>query len=259
MGGKFLINCLCLSKHACPQDQTAAMYLLSHPQDYEYRLAAVIKTLPDKSSMRQWRRFEFGDTQLFGPEHLERVGSRIQNFVLNDVTKILCLSQLKFFICDHSMYPTDLLQIWPKATHIKLINGEKFQSVALELKHCNIPDRSLVNGNYCREKFSLLKGDDWPEWEVFMKSGYDVSKLDHIDAIVSEEIEQFYPLINATNPVLLFDVDQCYFDKTVFLKSIHKLYCDLGFDDFQSDLVEFFYQKYISLHTQSKENHGQTV
>lgn len=254
-----MINCLCLSKHACPQDQTAATYLLSHPQDYQYRLAAVLKTLPDKSSMRQWRRFEFGDLQLFGSDHLVRVGSRIQNFVLNDVTKNLCLSESKFFICDHSMCPVDLLNIWPKATHIKLINGEKFQSVALTLKYDNIFDRSLLNGNYCREKFDLLKGDDWPEWEVFMQSGYDVSKLDHIDTIVRREIEQFYPLTLATNPVLLFDVDQCYFDQNMFLTSMHKLYDDLGFDDFQPDLVGFFYQKYISLHTQSKENHGQTV
>lgn len=248
-GGKFLTNCLSLSKHACPQDPEIARYLLNNPSDYNYRLTCVLKTLPDPGSMRQWQAFEFGDTQLYGKDYLVCSGSSVQHFVLNDITKKLCMSDLKFFICDHSMCPADMLTIWPNATQIKLINSEKFQKLALSLKHGEISDMSTINGNYCSTKFNSLKGDSWPDWGVFDQCGHDISKFDHIDPIVGKEIEQLYPLIQSKNPVLLFDVDRCYFNLEMFLSSIHKLYDHLGFTDFQSELVETFYKKYISLHT----------
>lgn len=37
-GGKFLGNCLSLSKDFCLQDPLAAEYLLQNPTDYDYRL-----------------------------------------------------------------------------------------------------------------------------------------------------------------------------------------------------------------------------
>jgi hypothetical protein len=36
-GGKFISNCLSLSKYACPQDPEAAEYLLKNQNDYDYR------------------------------------------------------------------------------------------------------------------------------------------------------------------------------------------------------------------------------
>lgn len=246
-GGKFVTNCLSLSQHACPQDPTAAKYLLANPKDYDYRFRSILTTLPDKSQMKLWRSFEFGDFELYGDAH-QKWHSGHATPDINHTTTELCNSNLKFFITDHSMNPTNLLKVWRNATVITLINSEQFQSVAASMKNKKIISTATLNGNYCRQKFELLKGLDWPNWLSFETAGYDISKFQNINNNISKEIEQFYPLQSSKNQVL-FNVDACIFNVDKFLNSMKQLYVQLEFDDFQQDLVEKFYTKYISLHT----------
>ena len=66
-GGKFISNCLSLSKHAVPQDKTLAEYLLLRPDDYQFRFDNLINTLPPPHDMINWiTYYELGDTQFFG-------------------------------------------------------------------------------------------------------------------------------------------------------------------------------------------------
>ena len=54
-GGKFISNCLALSKYAVPQDAATARYLLDNPTDYNYRFARVNDTLPKTvGKMKNW-------------------------------------------------------------------------------------------------------------------------------------------------------------------------------------------------------------
>ena len=71
-GGKFISNCLSLSKHAVPQDKKLAEYLLLHPDDYQFRFDNLVKTLPPPHDMINWiAQYELGDNQLFGSTHLD--------------------------------------------------------------------------------------------------------------------------------------------------------------------------------------------
>jgi hypothetical protein len=247
-GGKFLSNCLALSKDACPQDSNTAEYLLQFPDDYNRRMAAILQTLPTSDQMKKWRSFEFGDRQLYGDAAFSNwlQGTAGQ---VNNITQQLCNSNMKFFISDHSMEPSKLITVWNNATVVKLINSEKFQSIAMRKKHTEVvSDLSQINGNYCRQKYNLLKGKSWPTWTEFDLQGYDVSKCNKVSNRVRYEIEQFYPLPTSRNPVILFNMDSCIFELDKFLSAVQDLYLKLNLLDFQSDLVEQFYKKYISLH-----------
>lgn len=102
-GGKFLSNCLALSKHCVSQDYQSAEYLLTHPSDYQYRLNCVLKTLPpDQQAMINWiSQFEFDDLNLYGNAHKDwRDGIVNQN--VNPVTKKIIESGVKTFLTEHS-------------------------------------------------------------------------------------------------------------------------------------------------------------
>lgn len=246
-GGKFLSNCLSLSRHCCPQDPAAAEYLLECPNDYDRRLEIVLKTLPSTDQMIDWRSFEYGDHQLYGDAFFSWLsGVAVEP---NDITKKLCHSEMRFFITDHSMQPINLCQIWKNSVIIRLINSRTFQDLCLIKKNGGTPtDMTQTNGNYCVEKYDTLRGLDWPSWQQFQSSGYDIRKCGIFDQEIINEIGKFYTLHTIQNQVIMYDVDQNYFDKDKFSVSMRNLYDNLGPTDFSSDLVEFFYTKYMSLH-----------
>lgn len=245
-GGKFIGNCLSLSRLACPQDPSSAEHLLANPKDYPYRMNRILTTLPDASNMQRWHHYEFGDQQLYGPAFLS--WSQGQISTMNELTKRLCKSDLRFFITNHAMDPSNLLKIWVNATIIIFVNTSKFQKICID-KKSKIKNIALdkINGNYCQEKYNSLAGVDWPSWQDFENAGYDINQFDTLQSI-KEEIWHFYHRLDNNNQVLLFDVDSCIFDQKSFLNSIAKLYRALNFDDFNPDLIDYFYQKYIALH-----------
>lgn len=246
-GGKFLSNCLSLSKHACPQDPVAANHLLSYPEDYDFRLQTVLRTLPPMDQLKDWRNFEFGDYQLFG-HGVDAWRTGIPQ-TPNDITQRLCQSKMKFFMINHTMNPHGLLSVWPNSTILRLINFRQFQALSIARKSSTIPeDISAVNGNYCAEKYELLRGNDWPSWQEFESKGYDITKFTGLDTAIIEEISTFYHLNQVENQVLLFDVDRCYFDQSQFIAAMQDLYNALKLSDFQLDLIELFYKKYMALH-----------
>lgn len=246
-GGKFLINCLSLSKDVCPQDSSAAEYLLNEPDDYEYRSKTILQTLPPKNKMKNWRDFELGDGALYGDKSLAWRSGIPQD--PGTLVKKICESGMKFFICEHSMEPISLLVVWKNATVIRLINSRRFQDLCLTKKTHSFPeDRTQINGNYCIEKYESCRGPDWPDWKEFESYGYDINNFSSVDSKIGNEIGRFYRLHSIKNQVLCFDVDKNYFDVDKFLKSIQYLYEQLGLTDFSAQRVEFFYKKYMSLH-----------
>lgn len=248
-GGKFISNCLSLSKHTCPQDPEAAEYLLKNSDDYDYRLQKVMSTLPPKVKMQNWRSYEFGDSQLYGLDFENWFNYGLSNIsAINPITQQLSTSSLKFFITDHSGPPrtNNLLKVWPNATVIRLINYRHFQDICVKLKTQYLTED--LNGNYCIEKYNMLKGDDWPDWNQFDMVGCDIRKIAGVSPEIIEEIQNFYPWHSITKSVVLFDIDSCIFNSTHFLNAMEKLYIELNFDDFNPDRILKFYQAYIELH-----------
>ena len=247
-GGKFLGNCVALSKGACPQDPQAAEYLLTNAEDYDYRLQCVLKTLPPSNQLTRWKHFEFGDRQLYGDviDHWWNGTPATPN----RLTDRLASSTMKFFMVNHSMDPTNLAQVWPNAVVVRLVNFCRFQTLAADKKHAGgIHDMTTINGNFCQEKYDQLSGPDWPSWQEFEDHGYDVRQLSGVDPTILQEIGTFYPLHQVKNKVILFDVDSSYLDHNKFMSAIGSLYQELDLDDFQPDLVQAFYDRYMELHS----------
>lgn len=239
-GGKFLINCLSLSRWSVPQNSSVATKLFDNPCDYNLRFDAVMSTLPSKDDMEKWiEKYEFGDTQLFGTQVIpwnKGVRTEPDEFLSNVVNH-----NFFFFLVAH-YHPQKLLDTWPNAKVIVLVNHTKFSTIAKRLKSPG--DKSSID-NYSESKYNELAGPDWPAWDIFMSTGFDLDQV-VLPSVIKEEMSQYYPCFN-TAPIV-FDVDSCLFDREKFLRSMSDLYQKLGFDDFNQDLIGKFWQAYMSLH-----------
>jgi len=241
-GGKFIGNCLSLSKYCMIPNRDSIDHLLEIPDDYDYRLQQVLNILPDHTqNMKDWvSDFEFDEIIMYGRVFSEWQDGRkgqIDKEILN-----LTESDSMFFITAHSLSTVvNLLKVWNDATVISLVNYRKFQHVSYEKKGT----RGIENANECIEKYSMLKGNSWPVWKEFQQVGYNVKKLTGSYPIhILNEIEEYYPSVSDT----VFDMDSCIFDKNRFVKSMKQLYKDLGFDDFNKKLITSYWDRYIALH-----------
>lgn len=251
-GGKFLSNCLSLSKYCVPQDGTAAAYLLDHLDDYQYRLDCVAKTLPPTQlTMANWiSQYEFGERRLYG-DIFKDWSDGVPNYELNHITQRIIESNVKTFLTAHGGEQTvaNLYHVWPNSSIIKLINHRKFSSISWSLKSDGTVDLDSHAGNYCEHKYSQLAGPDWPSWHEFEQCGFDARALDHLDSAVQEEILDFYNWRNINSKAsAMFDVDNNYFDQQNFLTAVKSLYHWAGFDDFNPELVKLYWRAYINLH-----------
>lgn len=250
-GGKFITNCLSLSRHALPQEVHHARHLIDHPTDYDYRLAAVMSTLPSTvHDMDNWiGQYEFGDQQLYGPAFLQWLNGRADRS--DPFLADLIASGQRLFVTTHDGHRAvgSVLKVWPAASIIKLINCDRFRTIAQALKGSKVDyDIDSHTGDYCQKKYLELAGESWPSWQEFEQAGYDVRHLPNYADHIQQEIQQFYDWTGIDNNTWLFDVDGTFFDGDRFLSAMSDLYGQMGFDDFNYDLIGRFYQAYIRLH-----------
>jgi len=250
-GGKFITNCLSLSRHAVPQDCAIAEQLLADPANYQYRFDSIMRTLPPQDDMKNWvAQYEFGDWQLYGLAISDWREGLATTDTASSVVDPLSNSDLTFFICCNSGPESveKLLQVWPNARLLMLTNTWQFSTVALKLKSDTGQTPLDFAGNYCKEKYEILAGGSWPTWEQFEQVGYNVDRLTDYPVEIQEEMASFYTWHKITKPINMINIDGTIFDQERFLDMIEKLYDWLGFDDFDPKLVAQFWQSYIDLH-----------
>lgn len=247
-GGKFISNCLSLSRHAIPQDLVAAEHLLTNSMDYQYRFSKVMETLLPRNDMHNWiSKYEFGDRQLYGTAveswqignykpHTELIGK-------------LMASGFRLFLTAHGgdMAVRNLLKVWPNSTIVTLINHVKFSKISRGLKSNDNKTLEDHAGNYCEKKYSELAGTSWPSWQQFESVGYDIRQLSDYDS-VADEILEYYNWRGINNRTILFDIDNLIFNQTKFLTAMENLYKQLGLTDYDPTLVGKFWQSYMALH-----------
>lgn len=250
-GGKFISNCLSLSKHCCPQDYNSACYLLDNPNDYDFRLKAVMSTLPSKQEdMKDWiHKFEFGDQQIYGNavKHWHRGETTEMPMFLQK----LISSDLRLFLTAHGgdELIRNLYNVWPDSPIIKLINHTSFSKISQQLKSKNEQDLDAYAGNYCKSKYNQLAGPGWPSWDVFESVGYDPRLAPSINSSIQNEMLNFYNWRDINGPIFIVNVDECYFNRDKFLSMIKMLYDWAGLNDFNPELIETFWKAYMTLHT----------
>ena len=267
-GGKFIMNCLSLSRHCVPQSTQCARYLVQQPTDYDYRLRMVCSTLPPPSDMQNWRsKWEFGDTDFFQGSTAQRLDQWYHNQPTEVDSLLRHLIDLDrcFFMTSHGGWADvkSIIKVWPNSRIILLTNCAEFWSLAIRLKQSKNTDQSYCfsdcAGNECQERYDLLRGPDWPDWHVFESHNYDIDKVSKhvtINADIRNEIKQYYGWHENTNNLFCFDVDNNYFHRSNFFATMEQLYAWIGFDDFNPELIDQYYTKYISLH---EDKHGQTI
>jgi len=244
-GGKFIANCLSLSKYAQPMTLQGIDYLTNHPDDYEYRLGLVLQTLPPSNKMDRWLDYEFDE----GGFYKDRIRSIHQH------GDILFYNTLDHFLTEHSSVGIQKwLQSHTEVVIITLTNVVKFQRLAHALKDPN-NQRPIGNDIETQDHYESLKGGMWPNWKQFERVGYNTTKLKAFDSEITKEMQNFYPITHKNH--YCFNIDDTIFYNSVFLDAMHELYKNLGYTDFNERLVDTYWAKYISLHI--GETNGKTV
>ena len=250
-GGRFIANCLSLSKHALLTDPACVDYVISNPSDYGYRLAKILKTLPSRSNMIHWNDYELDIIQ----------PTSLINYEQNDPVrriniKKMAQSGMAYFIIAHGDVGglKSIVDLCKNSKIVKLVNSRKFQTICLELKKSDRilginNDITLFNGNECKEKYNILKGHDWPDWKEFDLGGYDTRQF-NLEKNIKQDIDQYYKWSSIDNECFNVDIDSNIFDPDRMIEEIKKLYDKLSFNDFSPDLVKQYCVPYIKLHNQ---------
>jgi hypothetical protein len=251
-GGKFIANCLSLSRHTCPTNTSAVDILIQNPTDYEFRFGLICQTIPkSREDMKRWiKEYEFSDTKLYGQQFNAWSNGEVDN-KFTEPTRKLVHSGLKMFITCHGgdRNLARLTTIWKGASVIQLINHRRFSDISCGLKTNDKTPIYEYAGNYSEEKYVDLRGSDWPSWKEFEEVGYDIRNIPNVTQEIKNEIMGFYNWSDIDcGSVYTFNVDGSIFDRSMFLKNMSELYDKLGFDDFNSSLMEQFWKSYMCLH-----------
>ena len=257
-GGNFICNCLGLSKHSLLKHANHVDHLIKNPADYTYRLDAVLSTLPKyeqaNTEMKKWTGlYEWNCVHLYGELDLHEwyLGQASDT---NLATSACSHSGMNFFILGHAFETvTNVAKIWPNIKILHLTNSENFWRLAKGLKDPDSAQNYSTDyvsyaGNECNQKYQQLAGNDWPSWQEFEASGFNIDKFTGIPMEVVNEIRQYYPWNQITNTTYAFDIDSCIFDESKFLFAMQQLYLQLGYTDFDAAPILPYYQTYMKLH-----------
>jgi len=212
-GGKFIVNCLSLSKHSLVMNGQSVDYLISNPTDYEYRLNEVLSTLPLPENILDWLvTCEFGDDVMYGLDYWKKCSAGL---IVEPTDRVLQIanSNMLFFMTVHDIESIlGIMNNWKDAFVISLINHVKFQTLSHSLKAV---DRIIDNGNVSEKKYNELRGMSWPSWDEFQYIGYNINALGgKYPKSILDEINTFYPFRNITKQYV-FDIDSCIFDESI--------------------------------------------
>jgi hypothetical protein len=218
VGGKFIANCLALSRHCVIQSKALAQldlkFKTDNPGYYEFKLKSVMKSLPPQDQMKHWLNYEFGCDKLYGiheefyKQHsVKDIRERIaSNTVLNDI-----LSAGKWSCTITHDYRTLMKQmlIYPQAKILEFKNFDNFRNLSAKLK-----------GNV----------------DLTMKEHKATREYYYKD-------QEFYQLES-----FVIDVDNTFMEWYPFSQMMSDLYDYLGFDDYNSELMYKFWVAYTNLH-----------
>ena len=220
VGGKFITNCLALSKHCVVQRANLALKDIEYTgvdnTYYDFKLASVMKTIPPKELIRNWGKFEFGCDQLYGVGeefYREKSVKEIRDYLSkNVIIKKLNEANKDSCIISHD-YETFLkyLYIHNNAKIIEFKNFDQFR------------------------KLSALAKDPRPEHV------YDEDYT--VGANYYNRMRDFYQFDS-----FKIDVDATFMEWYPFNQMMMLLYDFMGFDDYNSELVYKFWVAYTNLH-----------
>lgn len=223
-GGKFVGNCLFLSKHCWIKYNHDSELVIDQPGDYNLRLKLVLSTLPEKQKIQDWLNYEFAEYK--------------------DYPYLYSRAKDKNLKCIGTMHDLDENFLCNNQDIVRLTNYHKFRLKAKKLKNCH-----NYNTSQSMSRYAQLKGPSWPRFLEFQQLGFNTKFLPNKYDCVKSEINNFYPAGMLTNNYYLVDMSvPILTDWYSFSKQIKNLYFKLDLDDFNADLIKVYYDSYIDLH-----------
>lgn len=223
-GGKFIGNCLFLSKHCWLPYIDRSETLIDCPENYDLRLELTLSSLPSAHQMTSWLNYEYKEYRNYPDLHARANGKNLR-----------CIGTLHEL--DENFLSKDQQDL------VRLINYHKFRLKAKKLKQCHPLQSSQNIARYTR-----LKGDSWPSFSEFQLAGFNTKLLSnkYNDNIISE-INDFYPAGRLDNNYFLFNMINLN-NWRVFKTQLENLYLQLNLSDFNEKIVKPYYDAYIGLH-----------
>jgi hypothetical protein len=228
-----------------------ASYLFSNPTDYNYRLQCHLDIMRNDGFWRAKK--EFHEDELLGTLVYDKwsEGEEVDESWYNSITRAILSSNNKFIMTSHNVEKINKIsKLWEDVTVVSLINVEKFWNIAEPLKRQTDDPYGFKNssGNECEVHYNFLRGDDWPLWDEFMLVNYNIDRLSskYPHNIVSE-IKELYKWYSVKNKVISFDMGSI-FSERMFLETIEKLYNELEFSDYNSELISKYWREYVQFH-----------
>jgi hypothetical protein len=180
---------------------------------YQFKLNAILKTLPIIDQMSMWSSFEYGCKELYGIDE-EFYKTNSVDAIRNELNQSEIMQTLKdngkesCIICHDFRTFLKYIVVHPTAKRVEFSDFNKFRQIAATLK------------------------------------GHELTQEDYkLSEMYYTNDQQFYQLDSFN-----IDVDGTFFEWDKFDKMMGNLYTYLGFDDYQSDLVKQYWSQYIILH-----------
>jgi hypothetical protein len=268
-GGKFLGNCLALSRHAVMQQSfIAELDLNFNNEDFktQYKLRAqqdyrnyALPNWPNYNDFLIGNYSEAVKQEMEKVPYRHRVFSKLHKLLYCDSYRDFKKTSTMQTIPQQQSLMTNWFQYEVGCHQLFGISNDEYDTVpAEEIKQKTFNDIIAPLSNSNRyfflvahhvnrlEKFLAV----WPQAQVIQLTNYEKFRY------VATELKfpNWIDSLNGHVPEPIFtgstivDVDSTYFDQDVFLESISNLYNILKFDDFDRDLVLDFYTAYIRLH-----------
>lgn len=244
-GGKFLINCLALSRGAVMQHSWLAQQQLAGRIDPEFKLRLLLRRLDRcQHQTRRWTDLDLGDVQLYRTTQYFSEPARF-----HPVMYELSHGVLLFFSVAHSLAVLQgLIDIWRQARVIQFQDTEDFVAWIRPGQ----PQDTVREHTPLQRAWNRLRGADWPESPPQNMQQY----LALPDWLLREDRDVHQSWIHRTvqsqEHVMQYLQQQrltwnCswFRDSDATAHNIAQLYESLGLDDFDPDSVVCYHRAWI--------------
>jgi hypothetical protein len=265
-GGKFLLNCLALSRHMVLQDSVLAREQLGGRLVPDQKLDILLTRLSQVTDT--WRDLDLGCVQLFGDDEFKDPkvpGFELRHCRFGPVVHELTHGSLCFACVTHDVFQlSHTLSRWPGARIINLTNAGRF--------------RQRFRPPAASTKWQQLRGPDWPQDPPANLDQYQAMPENIQREIQDLALHDYYvtPLLWAQDQDWLSHQEHLYFceaikhrqcwqwdldwylDRDQMLQHLAELYHWLHFDDFDHSKIIRLYDAYVMALERIKHHNNQS-